>query len=45
MTELGEMLLNEGIEKNKIEVVKKSIQKGLDNKTILDITGVTIEKN
>ena len=57
MTELGEMLINEGIEKGlekgrkegiekgKIEVVKKSIQKGLDNETIADITGLTIEKN
>lgn len=56
MTELGEMLINEGIEKGlekgrkegiekgKIEVVKKSIQKGLDNETIADITGLTIEK-
>lgn len=56
MTELGEMLINEGIEKGlekgrkegiekgKIEVVKKSIQKGLDNETIADITGITIEK-
>lgn len=52
MTELGEMLINEGIEKGrkegiekgKIEVVKKSIQKGLDNEIIADITGLTIEK-
>ena len=48
MTELGEMLINEGmakgIEKGKIEVVKKSIQKGLDNETIADITGLAIEK-
>lgn len=48
MSELGEMLINEGmakgIEKGKVEVVKKSIQKGLDNKIIADITGITIEK-
>lgn len=48
MTELGEMLINEGlekgIEKGKIEVVRKSIQKGLDNEIIAGITGITIEK-
>lgn len=37
-------MINEGLEKGKIEVAKKSIQKGLDNEIIAGITGITIEK-
>lgn len=48
MTKLGQMLfddgLKEGIEKGKIDVIKKSIIKGFDDETIAEITGISIEK-
>lgn len=47
MTDLGSMLIEEGIEqgieKEKIEIVKKALQKGLDIETIRELTDLSIE--
>ena len=36
--------LNDGIEKEKIEIAKRMKEQGIDTKTIKDITGLTIEE-
>ncbi|GEQ20524.1 hypothetical protein CBU02nite_10300 [Clostridium butyricum] len=53
MTKLGEMLVEDGIkkgieqgieqgeEKKAIKVAKKAINRGLDNETIIDLTGLS----
>lgn len=44
MTELGKSLIEEGEKKKAIEVVKKAIKRGLDNETISELTGLTINE-
>jgi predicted transposase/invertase (TIGR01784 family) len=48
MTELGKILVDEGIQQGKrsqsIETAKKAIKKGLDNETISELTGLTIQE-
>ena len=36
--------IEQGIEKEKIEVIKNSVKLGLDNETISKITGLSIEQ-
>lgn len=36
--------IKEGIEKNKIETALKAIQKGLDNETISELTGLSLQE-
>ncbi len=44
MTELGKIIKNEGKKEKAIETAKIAIKKGMDNETIKDLTGLTIEE-
>jgi predicted transposase/invertase (TIGR01784 family) len=44
MPTIAEKWVQEGIQKNKLEVAKKMLQKGLSNADIRDITGLSIKK-
>ncbi len=48
MTELGKSLINEGKDEGKkektIEIVKKAIEKGMDNETIKELMDLDIDK-
>lgn len=43
MTELGKSLIDEGKKEKAIEIAKKAILKGMDNKTIQELTDLSIE--
>lgn len=43
MTDLGSMLIEEGIKQEKIKIVEKALQKGLDIETIRELTDLSIE--
>ncbi|MBN1035634.1 hypothetical protein DWC20_08760 [Clostridium botulinum] len=44
MTELGKIIKDEGKKEKAIETAKVAITKGMDNETIRDLTGLTIEE-
>ena len=43
MTELGKILIDEGKKEKSIEITKKAILKGMDNKVIQELTDLSIE--